>query len=112
MIETMRPEELELEVIDFVKCVDELVSHDYKKNFKSLEIPKLEIKNNIKYYKLIQRGSVWGFISKINGDIKGSPIKVGDLLFPANWSTPAKHSRGNILNGTASYGVYGPTYLK
>jgi hypothetical protein len=107
----MKPEELKVEVENFVKCVDELISNEYKKSFTHLEIPKLVISEGSKYYKLVQRGSCWGFISKIDGDLKGSPIKVGDLLKPANWATPAKHSRGNILDGTASYGVYGPTYI-
>jgi len=25
---------------------------------------------------------------------------------------PAKHARGNIIDGTARYGVYGPEYIK
>jgi hypothetical protein len=53
----------------------------------------------------------WGFISRVDGDLKGSPIKKGDLLKAASWKAPAKHARGNILDGTARYGVYGPEYL-
>ena len=31
---------------------------------------------------------------------------------PASWSKPAKHSRGNIFEGTAKYTYYGPEYLQ
>ena len=51
------------------------------------------------------------FISRVDGDLKGSPIKKGDLLKAATWKAPAKHARGNIIDGTARYGVYGPDYL-
>lgn len=64
-----------------------------------------------KYIKLMCNGSVWGFISRVDGVNKGSKIKKGDLLKAASYSSPAKHSRGNIVDGTASYGEHGPTYL-
>lgn len=65
-----------------------------------------------KYIKLTDGSSVWGFISRVDGELKGHPIKKGDLLKAASYSSPAKHSRGNITDGTASYGMYGPNYLK
>lgn len=108
----MKPSELNLEVENFVKCVDELVSNYYKSTLSNLRVPTMEVREGNKYYKLILNSSVWGFISKTDGWLKGSPIKVGDLLMAAGYRTPARHSRGNILDGTASYGVYGPTYLK
>jgi hypothetical protein len=46
------------------------------------------------------------------GDLKGSPIKKGDLLKPATWKAPAKNSRGNIFEGTDKWEYFGPTYLK
>jgi hypothetical protein len=114
MIKTkdMSPQELKVEVENFMICVDEIVSDYYKKSLSNLEIPTMKVSEGNKYYKLVLNNSVWGFISKVNGELKGSPIKVGDLLMPANYRTPAKHSRGNIIDGTASYGVYGPVYLK
>jgi hypothetical protein len=39
-------------------------------------------------------------------------FKKGDLLKAAGFNTPAKHARGNILNGDAKYDKYSPTYLK
>jgi sulfate adenylyltransferase subunit 1 (EFTu-like GTPase family) len=60
-----------------------------------------------KYIKIIQGGSVWGFIAK-NDDGK---FKRGDILKPAGRSTPAKNAaRGNVFGG---YNIMwtGPHYL-
>ena len=65
-----------------------------------------------KFIRIWHGSSCWGFISRIDGDLKGSPIKKGDLLKAATWKAPAKHARGNIIDGTARYGVYGPEYIK
>ena len=64
-----------------------------------------------KFIRLWEGNGCWGFISRVDGDLKGAPIKKGDLLKPATWKAPAKHARGNIIDGTAKYGVYGPSYL-
>ena len=48
----------------------------------------------------------------VDGTNQGSPVKKGDLLKPAGWKTPAKHSRGNIFDGTDSWEYFGPSYLK
>jgi hypothetical protein len=64
-----------------------------------------------KFIKLIKDGSVWGFISRYEGEYKGVPIKKGDLMKAASRDSPAKHSRGNIIDGTAAYGVWGVNYL-
>jgi len=69
-------------------------------------------KKGRKFVKLIKGNSVWGFVSMFDGFHKNSPVKVGDLLMAAGWRTPARHSRGNIFNGTASFTFYGPNYLK
>jgi hypothetical protein len=76
----------------------------------SLEAPLLTITYGIKYAKILSRDSVWGFVA-LTADPNKQQL-VGDLLKAASWKTPAKHSRGNILDGTAAYGPYGPTYLK
>ena len=64
-----------------------------------------------KYIRLWVGTGCWGFISRVDGDLKGAPIKKGDLLKPATWKAPAKHARGNIIDGTARYSTYGPEYL-
>ena len=76
------------------------------------EYSPLTAEKGNKYIKLIEDTAVWGFISMVDGELKNSPIKKGDLLKPAGWITPAKHSRGNIFDGTDSWGFYGPDYLK
>ncbi len=104
--------ELQKSVELFVENVNVKVKHYYEASSSKLQVPKMEVKEGSKYYKLLLSKSCWGFISKYNGVHKGSVVKVGDLLMAAGWSSPAKHSRGNIIDGTAQYGVYGPVYLK
>lgn len=84
----------------------------WDKNYSHKEYTPLTIKKGQKYMKIIDEGSVWGFVSMWEGVMKGSLVCVGDLLKPATWSQPAKHSRGNIFDGSASWNYYGPTYLK
>lgn len=36
----------------------------------------------------------------------------GSILKADGWKKPAKHSRGNIANGAADVGPYGPAYLR
>ena len=64
-----------------------------------------------KYIRLWVGTGCWGFISRVDGDLKGAPSKKGDLLKPATWKAPAIHARGNIIDGTAKWGEYGPSYL-
>jgi hypothetical protein len=77
------------------------------------------VSSGSKYVRITQRskkfskpgeGSAWGFVALVDNPSKG--IKVGDLLKAAGWNTPAKHARGNILDGTASYTRFSPTYLR
>ena len=86
---------------------DYYVKADMPSQYKELTV---EIGN--KFIRLWQGTSCWGFISRIDGDLKGAPIKKGDLLKPATWKAPAKHARGNIIDGTAQWGEYGPSYIK
>jgi hypothetical protein len=81
-------------------------------NFSYKEYEPLTIKKGSKYMKLINGTSVWGFVSMFEGFNKGVSVKKGDLLMPAGWNSPAKHSRGNIFDGTDSWNYYGPNYLK
>jgi len=81
-------------------------------NFNHKDYTPLIAKKGKKYMKLIDGTSIWGFISMFEGDYKGVPIKEGDLLKPASLNTPAKHSRGNIFEGTDTWEFYGPKYLK
>jgi len=77
-------------------------------NFSYKPYTDLEVQQGRKYIKLVDENTVWGFISKTNNPNKG--YKYGDLLMPASWNTPAKHARGNVLDGTAEWTYHGPAY--
>jgi hypothetical protein len=78
----------------------------------SIEYKPLTYKKGKKFVKVLRDRGVWGFVSMVDNVHKNSPIKPGDLLLAAGWSTPARHARGNIFDGTASYSMYGPSYIK
>lgn len=86
------------------------INNGYTKNFSNLIAPVLDVSFGRKYAKIMSGTSVWGFVAL--SDDANKNMLVGDLLKPASWKTPAKHSRGNILDGTASFGMYGPSYIK
>jgi hypothetical protein len=95
----------------FVEKVNSEIQTYYSTNLSNLTPKPMEMRVGTKFIKLISNGSVWGFISRFDGDYKGVPIKKGDLMKAASRDAPAKHSRGNIIDGTARYGVYGVQYL-
>ena len=82
---------------------------DEKFSYKPYE--PLRVDKGRKYIRLWDGSSCWGFVSMWDGINKGTPVKKGDLLKPAGWQGPAKHSRGNIFDGTDSWEYYGPNYL-
>ena len=98
-------------VANFINKVNIQRKDYYVKADNLSQYSELIVEVGNKYIRLWNGTSCWGFISRVDGDLKGSPIKKGDLLKCATWKAPAKHSRGNIIEGTAKYGVYGPSYL-
>ena len=90
--------------------VDEIRAEYWNKNFSYKEYSPLTYTKGRNYVKILSEGSVWGFVAMRDIPKKGEMM--GDLLRPANYNTPAKHSRGNIFNGTAQWTYYGPNYLK
>ena len=95
----------------FIDEVNEKRKEYYKGNSFMDGKTDLIIEIGNKYIRLWSGTSCWGFISRVDGDLKGAPIKKGDLLKPATWKAPAKHARGNITDGTARWSEYGPEYL-
>ena len=83
----------------------------YEKADMSNQYSELTVEIGNKFIRLWQGTGCWGFISRVDDVLKGSPIKKGDLLKAATWKAPAKHARGNIIDGSARFGVYGPEYL-
>ena len=95
----------------FVNHVQEELITAYETRH-GLTAPTLTIQYGSKFAKIMAGTTVWGFVAQTAGNIGGIPYLVGDLLKPASWRAPAKHSRGNIVDGSAQYSMYGPTYLK
>jgi hypothetical protein len=91
------------------------VDADRKKRHESGEYysdyTPLKVKKGSKFMKIMDSNHVWAFVSMVDGYHMGVPVKKGDLMKPASWRAPAKHSRGNIFDGTAKWSHYGPTYL-
>lgn len=82
----------------------------WETNFTHKTYEPLKVEKGRKYIKLIDDMTVWGFVSMVDGFNKGVVVNKGDLLMPANWSSPAKHSRGNIFEGTDSWEYHGVSY--
>jgi hypothetical protein len=72
----------------------------------------LSISPGRKFDKVIHDNSVWGFVAKTDGMLKGIPYFVGDVFKAATWRAPAKHVRGSIFyDGSGWYSWTGPNYL-
>ena len=73
----------------------------------------LSLKPGRKFIKVVEGNRVWGFISLVDGEHKGAPIKVGDIMKAAGWRAAAKHSRGSIFDAEMhkSFSWTGPNYL-
>ena len=107
------PNNLEYHIIRFVEKLNgELKTHHYKKNKSRYKYQPVSISTGKRYYKLMKENDAWAFVSRYTGTYKGEDIKVGDFLRAQTYSTPAKHSRGNIIDGTAAYSRYGALSLK
>jgi hypothetical protein len=93
------------------QLVNQLTEY-YTGVYENVMTPQIKINKGSKFYKVIVGSSVWGFIARIPFVHKGVQLNKGDLMKPAGWSAAAKHARGNVIEGTAMYGPYGPMYLK
>ena len=105
---------------DFWKAIDAL-KEGIKKDYanwstwdEGIERFNAGIKHKVgkKYTKIIQGGSVWGFIANGDGVLKGIPYEKGDVFKAAGWAAPAKWQRGNIFSDNQNYFRWtGPDYL-
>ena len=71
----------------------------------------LDVKSGRKFDKITSNGSVWGFVAKDDGVLKGIPHKMGDVFKAAGWRAPAKWARGSIFSDKKFYSWTGPNYL-
>ena len=99
-------------VAKFVENLDKERKEYYEKAGMPNQYKEVVVEVGNKFIRIWHGSSCWGFISRVDGDLKGAPIKKGDLLKAASWKSPAKHARGNIIDGTAQYSEYGPSYIK
>lgn len=95
----------------FVVEVNEVIKKHYEQHLSNLTPEYIRVDVGNKFIRLWAGTRCWGFISRVDGDHKGVPIKRGDLLKPATWKAPAKHARGNIAEGTAKWTYIGVNYL-
>ena len=73
---------------------------------------RLRVKSGRKFDKVIAGSSVWGFVAKTDGVLKGIPYFVGDVFKAATWRAPAKHVRGTIFSSETNWFSWtGPRYL-
>ena len=72
----------------------------------------VSVKPGRKFDKVMHGSSVWGFIAKTDGVLKGIPYFVGDVFKAASWRAPAKHVRGTIFSSETNWFSWtGPRYL-
>ena len=72
----------------------------------------IEVRSGRKFDKVVSNGSVWGFVAKTDGVLKGIPYFVGDVFKAAGWRAPAKHVRGSIFSSETNWFSWtGPRYL-
>ena len=71
----------------------------------------INVRSGRKFDKVVSNGSVWGFIAKTDGVLKGIPYFVGDVFKAAGWRAPAKHVRGTIFSSETNWFSWtGPNY--
>ena len=71
----------------------------------------INVRSGRKFDKVVSNGSVWGFVAKTDGVLKGIPYFVGDVFKAATWRGPAKHVRGSIFDTNTNWFHWtGPTY--
>ena len=105
--------------LTFNEAMDNLlvkIQEDYDKWGSRTGIDKkldLKLNKGRKFIKVVEGNRVWGFVSLVDGEHKGAPIKVGDIMKAAGWRAPAKHSRGSIFDAEMheSFSWTGPNYL-
>ena len=102
--------------LEFDEAMDNLlvkIQEDYDTRSYGGKKMNLSLQKGRKFIKVVHDNSVWGFISLVDGEHKGAPIKVGDIMKAESWRAAAKHSRGSIFDSEfhKSFSWTGPNYL-
>lgn len=98
-------------VDEFVSVLTNQINEYYKETLTNLPLPQIKLEVGSKFNRIYVNNTIWGFVARRDGSLKGRPYRRGDLLKPASYSAPAPISRGNVIEG-CTYDVYGPVYLK
>ena len=111
-----KPKDINKAVEMLIKGAQKKIDAEYKRSFPNLTPTVLSIQKGKRYIKIVSttdggkgQKSVWAFIDAQEGS------NFGNIMKPASWNAPAKHSRGNVFDGSwgvNSVGVYGPAYLR
>jgi len=118
--QTPTPKEPTTNGLSFDEAMNSLlvkIQEDYASRYGESHKPSkkldLSLKRGRKFVKVIEGSRVWGFVSLVDGEHKGAPIFVGDIMKAAGWRAPAKHSRGSIFDAEMhkSFSWTGPNYL-
>lgn len=96
---------------EFVSVLTNQINEYYKETLTNLPLPQIKLEVGSKFNRIYVNNTIWGFVARKDGSLKGRPYRRGDLLKPASYSAPAPISRGNVIEG-CTYDVYGPVYLK
>ena len=92
----------------FVANCQNKINVYFKDNYSNVTPGTLVTMPGKKYVRVVNQDTVsrsaWAFIE----------ISTGDILKPASWKVPAKHSRGNIYKPESWVAVsaFGPAYLR
>ena len=102
--------------LSFDDAMDNLlvkIQEDYDTRSYGGKKMNLSLQKGRKFIKVVHNNSVWGFVSLVDGEHKGAPIKVGDIMKAESWRAAAKHSRGSIFDSEfhKSFSWTGPNYL-
>ena len=104
--------------LSFDKAMDNLlvkIQENYTNwgNYSKDKKLDLSLKPGRKFIKVVEGTRVWGFVSLVDGEHKGAPIKRGDIMKAESWRAAAKHSRGSIFDSEMhkSFSWTGPNYL-
>ena len=99
------------QVQEWVDSINAELKPEFEQQFGRLQWQPITIDGGRKWFRLMRGTSAWAFVAKGDCQHKGAQVSAGDLMKPANFKSPAKHARGNIMEGTARYTWTGPAYL-
>jgi hypothetical protein len=99
------------QALQWVEELNAELKREFEAGYSNLTWQPITVTEGRKWFKLSQGTMVWGFLAKDNDVYKGSAVKAGDLMRPADWRAPARQSRGNVLDNSARYKWTGPHYL-